>query len=138
MRRYFYGVRVQVLTLDGIPVEFCLVPGSESDVKALYKLPLDVAPESIIYMDAGYTDYGAEDDLFAAEMIRAYVQRKSNSHRKDEPYVNFLKQYMRKEIETDFSQIKAKMLRSIHAVTQEGFLLKVALFVIAFAFEKIA
>jgi hypothetical protein len=138
MRRYFYGVRIQVLTLEGIPVEFCLVPGSEHDVKALGKLPLDVAPESIIYMDAGYTDYQSEDDLFEAEGIFAMVARKSNSTRKDEPYVHFLKQHMRKQIETDFSQIKAKMLRSIHAVTQEGFLLKVALFVIAFAFEKIA
>jgi Transposase DDE domain len=95
MRRYFYGVRVQVLTLNGIPVEFCLVPGSESDVKALGKLPLDVAPESCIYMDAGYTDYFAEDDLFEAEGVYAKVQRKSNSKRKDEPYVNFLKQHMR-------------------------------------------
>lgn len=138
MRRYFYGVRVQVLTLDGIPVEFCLVPGSESDVKALGKLPFDVAPESCIYMDAGYTDYGAEDDLFEAEGVHAKVQRKKGSKRMDEPYVNFLKQHMRKQIETDFSQIKAKMLRSIHAVTQQGFLLKVALFVIAFTFDKIA
>ena len=137
MRRYFYGVRVQVLTLDSIPVEFCLVPGSESDVKALGKLPLEVAPESIIYMDAGYTDYQSEDDLFEAEGILAMVARKSNSKRKDEPYVNFLKQHMRKQIESDFSQIKAKMLRSIHAVTEQGFLLKVALFVIAFAFDKI-
>lgn len=66
------------------------------------------------------------------------VARKSNSTRKYEPYVHFLKQYMRKQIETDFSQIKAKMLRCIHAVTKQGFLLKVALFVIAFAFEQIA
>jgi hypothetical protein len=98
MRRYFYGVRVQVLTLGGIPVEFCLVPGSESDVKALGKLPLDVAPESCIYMDAGYTDYLSEDDLFQAEMIHAMVQRKKNSKRKDEPHVSFVKQYMRKRI----------------------------------------
>lgn len=138
MRRYFYGVRVQVLTLDGIPVEFCLVPGSEHDSQALGKLPFDVAPESCIYMDAGYTDYLSEDDLFEAELVYAKVQRKANSKRKDEPYVNFLKQYMRKQIETDFSKIKAKMLRSIHAVTEEGFLLKVALFVIAFTFDKIA
>ena len=138
MRRFFYGVRVQVLTLDGIPVEFCLVPGSESDVRALAKLPLDVAAESCIYMDAAYTDYLSEDDLFAAEGIHAKVQRKSNSKRRDAPHERFLKEYMRKQIETDFSLIKAKMLRSIHAVTQEGFLLKVALFVIAFTFDKVA
>lgn len=138
MRRYFYGVRVQVMTLDGIPVEFCLVPGSEHDSRALGKLPFDVAPESSIYMDAGYTDYLSEDDLFEAEGIHAKVQRKKNSKRKDEPYEGFLKEHMRKAIESDFSQIKAKMLRCIHAVTQQGFLLKVALFVIAFAFDKIS
>lgn len=138
MRRYFYGVRVQVLTLHGIPVEFCLVPGRENDSQTLGKLPFDVAPESNIYMDAGYTDYLSEDDLFEAEMIHAMVQRKKNSKRKDEPHVRFIKQCMRKGIETTFSELKAKMLRTIHAVTEQGFLLKVALFVIAFSFEKIA
>ena len=138
MHRFFYGVRVQVLTLNGVPVEFCMVPGREHDSQSLGKLPFDVAPESTIYMDAGYTDYLSEDDLFEAAGIIARVQRKSNSKRKDEPYVRFLKEYMRKAIETDFSQIKAKMLRCIHAVTKEGFLLKVALFVIAYAFYKIA
>lgn len=137
MRRYFYGVRVQVLTLQGIPVEFCLVPGSEADVFALNKLPFDVAPESHIYMDSAYSDYLSEDDLFEAEMIHAMVQRKSNYTRKDEPHVSFLKQHMRKQIETTFSQIKAKMLRNIHAVTPQGFLLKVNLFIISFSFEKI-
>jgi hypothetical protein len=138
MRRFFYGVRVQVLTLNGIPVEFCMVPGSEHDSRSLGKLPFDVAPESTIYMDAGYTDYLSEEDLFEAAGIIAKVQRKSNSKRKDAPYERFLKEYMRKAIETDFSQIKAKMLRCIHAVTKEGFLLKVALFVIAYTFDKIA
>ena len=73
MRRYFYGVKVQVLTLHGIPVEFCLVPGSENDTQALGKLPFDLPPESSIYMDAGYTDYLSEDDLFQAEMIHVIV-----------------------------------------------------------------
>ena len=54
-------------------------------------------------------------------VLYATVQRKSNSKRKDEPYINFLKEHMRKEIETDFSQIKVKMLRNIHAVTQPDF-----------------
>ncbi len=71
-------------------------------------------------------------------MVYARVQRKKNSKRKDEPHVHFIKQYMRKQIETTFSELKAKMLRHIHAVTKQGFLLKVALFVIAFSFEKLA
>ncbi len=44
MRRYFYGVKVQVLTTaDGLPVECCFVPGSEQDVNAQGKLLLEVA-----------------------------------------------------------------------------------------------
>lgn len=136
MRRYFYGVRVQLLTLGGVPVEFCLVPGRENDCLALGKLPFQVAPESSIYMDAGYTDYGAEDDAWEAEAIRLMVARKCNSKRKDEPHIGFLKGAMRKQVETVISELKAKMLRNIHAVTQEGFVLKVNLFVIAFAFDK--
>ncbi|MDQ3844543.1 MAG: hypothetical protein M3342_11100 [Bacteroidota bacterium] len=138
MHRYFYGVRVQGLTPEDIAVEFCLVLGSESDVRAWGKLPLDVAPQSCLYRDAGYTDYLSEEDLFEAEMIDARVQRKANSKRKDEPHEDFLKEHMGKEIETDFSQIKAKMLRSIHALTQQGFLLKVTRFGIAYSFHKMA
>jgi IS5 family transposase len=137
MSRYFYGVRVQVLTLEGIPVEFCIVPGSENDSVSLRKLPLQVSPESAIYMDAGYTDYRAEDDAWDGEQIRLMVARRGNSRRCDEPHVRFIKSTVRKHIETTISMIKAKMLRSIHAVTQQGFLIKVALFVIAFAFDKI-
>ena len=82
MHRFFYGVRVQLLPLNGIPVECCLVPGSEHDSRSLGKLPFDVAAESTIYMDAGYTDYLSEDDRFEAAGIYARVQRKSNSKRK--------------------------------------------------------
>jgi hypothetical protein len=137
MARYFYGVRVQVLTFKGIPVEFCLVPGRENDSQALGKLPLQVAPESCIYMDAGYTDYRAEDLMFEQELVRLMIGRKANSTRKDEPHIRYLKDRMRKNIETCFSELKAKMLKKVHAVTQQGFLIKVALFVIAFAFAKV-
>jgi hypothetical protein len=138
MSRYFYGVRVQILTLNGLPVEFCMVPGRENDSVSLRKMPFQVAPQSSIYMDAGYTDYRSEDDALNAEMIRLMVARKANSKRPDEPHVRFLKSTLRKQIETTISKIKGKMLRSIHAVTTEGFLIKVALFVIAFTFDHLA
>lgn len=139
MRRYFYGVKVQVLTTaSGIPVEFSFVPGRESDVQALKKLPLSVAAESRIYGDAAYTDYTIEDDMKEADLIELMIQRKSNAKRKDEPYIRFLKEQVRKGIETSFSQIKALFLRTIHAVTFKGFLLKISLFIIAFSLDKLA
>lgn len=139
MRRYFYGVKVQVLTtaLQGIPVEFCFVPGSESDVQALKKLPMTVAPESNIYGDSAYTDYTIEDDMKEADFIRLMIQRKSNSKRKDEPWVRFLKEQMRKGIETTFSSVKGLFLRKIHAVTFKGFLLKILMFIVGYTFNKL-
>jgi len=138
MRRYFYGVKVQVLTLKGIPVEFCITPGSQNDVKALHKLPLSVPPESTIYADTAYTDFQTEDDAFDAEGIHLAVQRSSRvKNRKDTPWAAWLKQQMRKGIETTFSMIKAKMLRTIHAVTQNGFCIKIALFIISYTFENL-
>ena len=139
MRRYFYGVKVQVLTTEkGIPVEFSFVPGSESDVQALKKLPLSVAPESNIYGDSDYTDYTIEEDARLGDEINLMIQRKSNSKRKDEPWIRFLKEYSRKRIETSFSEIKNLFLRKIHAVTFKGFLLKILMFIVAFTFNKLA
>jgi hypothetical protein len=138
MRRYFYGVKVQVLINEqGIPVEFCFVPGCESDVQALKKLPLAVAAESSIYGDAAYTDYQIEDDMWEAELIKLMIQRKSNSKRKDDPWIRFIKEYMRKGIETTFSEMKALFLRKIHAVTFKGFLIKLVMFILAFTLNKL-
>jgi hypothetical protein len=138
MRRYFYGVKVQVLVnRQGIPVEFGFVPGCESDVQALKKLPLAVAAESKIYGDAAYTDYQTEDDMREIELIELMIQRKRNSLRPDEPWIRFIKEQMRKGIETCFSEIKALFLRKIHAVTFKGFLLKLVMFILAFTLNKI-
>ena len=138
MHRYFYGVKVQVLVnTQGIPVEFCFVLCCESDVQALKKLPLSVAAESKIYGDAAYTDYQIEDDMKEADLIALMIQRKSNSKRKDEPYIRFIKEYMRKGIETAFSEIKALFLKKIHAVTFKGFIIKLIMFILAFPLNKL-
>jgi Transposase DDE domain len=138
MRQYFYGVKVQVLTTDqGVPVEFCFMPGSVHDVCALYELPLQVAPESNIFGDAAYTNYEVEDMMMDASGIQLMIQRKSNSKRPDQPWINFLKLHMRKRIETTFSTIKNLFPKKIHAVTKAGFLIKILLFVTAAAFEMI-
>lgn len=138
MRRYFYGVKVQVLVnAKGIPVEFGFVPGCESDVQALKKLPLAVAAESKIYGDSAYTDYGAEDDMWEGDLVKLMIQRKKNSLRPDKPWTRFIKEQMRKGIETSFSEIKALFLRKIHAVTFKGFLIKIVMFIVAFTLNKL-
>jgi len=129
-KRYFYGIRVQLLTTkDGIPVEFALLPGAAHDVRGLNALPLALRPGDEIYADAAYTDYHAEADLFDTQAIRLQVARKRNSTRPDSPALTYVKQALRHPIETVFSQLTRHFPKSIHAVTMDGFLLKVSTFI---------
>lgn len=95
-KRYFYGIRVQLLTTKtGIPVEFVFLPGSANDVRALNALPMNLPPNSEIYTDAAYTDYTTEDDLEQSSQISLQVMRKNNSKRKDPPWIQYIKQSTR-------------------------------------------
>ena len=104
---------------------------------ALHQLPLDVATESVIYGDSAFTDYDLEDIAMDAEAIGLMIQRKYNSKRPDAPWIRFIKEQMRKRIETCVSCIKNFFPRNIHAVTDKGLLLKVVLFIVAYTFEKL-
>jgi hypothetical protein len=136
-KRYFYGIRVHVITTkSGIPVEMAVLPGEANDVRGLASLPLNFPAGSQIYTDAGYTDYQSEDDLKAIEQIDLQVMRKHNSTRKDPAWVAYVKQKTRHYIETIFSQIVSLFPKSIHAVTYAGFVLKVEMFIWSFTLEK--
>ena len=136
-RRYFYGVRVQVVaTGEGVPVEFAFLPGAASDVRGLGVLPLSLPSGGELFMDSGYTDYAAEDAAREQDGVSFAVQRRRNSRRWDEPWRAYYKQLMRKRIETAFSRLTAMFPKHIHATSFRGFLLKVSWFVIAFALDK--
>jgi hypothetical protein len=136
-KRYFYGVRVQLLTTkNGIPVEFAFLPGSASDVRALNALPLNLPPGSEVYGDSAYTDYRVEDDLKQTSQISLKVMRKKNSKRQDPPWNQYIKQHTRHYIETVFSGITSFFPKSIHAVTYQGFLLKLQAFIFSFTLRQ--
>ena len=133
-KRYFYGVNVHLLvTKDGHPVEFFLTHGGLGDVDALTCYACDVPAGSIIYADRAYNDYEIEDLLQEAEHIALVPMRKKNSKRALPPYVSFVQHYYRKMIATVGSLIEQTLPKSIHAVTPQGFDLKVVLFVVAYS-----
>lgn len=133
-KRYFYGVKVHMLvTVDGKPIEFILSHGACSDITAFKDLDLDLPEGSVIYGDKGYTDY-EEEDFLAESGINLKSQRKENSKRKHSGCMNFLINHQRKMVETAFSGIARLFPKHIHAVTSQGFELKVALFACAPAF----
>lgn len=136
-RVFSYGFSVQVIaTVDGIPVEFAFLPGSIYDSKAMKTMYFNLPEGSVVYGDSGYTDYTFEDQIKETEDISLMIARKSNSKRKHEPWQEYLITTCRKGIECVFSQITALFPKRIHAVTTEGFFLKLAIFIMAYTFQK--
>jgi DDE family transposase len=135
-KRYFYGLKLHLMvTKDGQPVECFLTPGSFSDVRALKTFQFDVPNGSYVYADKAYNDYELEDVLVEAADIHLSPIRKKNSTRAVPPYITYVQHYHRKMIETVGSLIERMLPKTIHAVTAEGFELKVFLFVLAHSFN---
>jgi Transposase DDE domain len=131
-KRYFYGLKIHLMvTQDGQPVECFLTPGGFGDVDALKYYAYELPDGSIIYADKAYNDYEIEDLLKEVEHMQLLPIRKKNSKRALPPYISFVQSYHRKRVETAGSLIAQLLPKSIHAVTPQGFELKVALFVIA-------
>jgi len=136
-RRFFYGVRVQILaTSDGIPLEFCILPGSCADLQGLAELALDLPDMAELFVDAGYNFYEWEDYLREIENLKLQVPRKANSKRGREPWLEIYKSLMRKYIETTIGEISKMFPKKIHATNLNGFLLKIALFLFAYQIDK--
>jgi len=130
-KRYFYGVRIHILvTEQGEPVEFFLMPGAFSDTSALRLYDFDLPEKSWITGDKAYNDYTIEDVMRKAG-LELLPLRKKNSLRAVPPYMFYLQSTVRKIVETTGSLIERLLPKSIHAVTAKGFELKVALFVLA-------
>lgn len=137
MRNYFFGVKVQLLTTkDGIPIAFHFTPGKTGDAKAIGKMIDKLPPESSIYGDSAYTDYGLEDAALKRKCVLLKIQRKSNAKRIDTIEQKNEKLRMRKRVETTISDIKKMFPRTIHAVTLKGFLIKLTLFVFGLQLNK--
>jgi hypothetical protein len=129
--RYIFGFKLHVLaTVKREPVEFMLEPASFHDMRVFKKFTLNLAPRAIIYGDLGYTDYKHEKRLKNERRIVLAVPRKRNAKA---PMLKIYNGRMRKRIETMFSDITKLFPKSIHAVTRQGFVLKVLCFILAYS-----
>ena len=87
----------------------------------------------MILADRAYTDYQFEDDLYAGASIQLWLLRKRNSKRPLAAFVDDLQRKMQKVIQTSFSVTRQIMPGKIHAMTAQGFELKVVLLVLAYS-----
>jgi len=138
-RRYFYGIRVHmIVTASGEPVELLFAPGAESDLTVLKQHRFDLPEGSVCYGDKIYNDYKYEDLLREIAGITLKPIRKKNSKRAEGDFIaRRAISYTRKKIETAFSSITGLFPKKIHAVTSEGFALKVMSFILVFAIQSL-
>jgi len=74
-----------IVTVEGLPVECCILPGSLSDIQGLAELPLSLPAGAEVAADAAYTFYEWEDHLVEQDRVHLLVARKANSKRRDTP-----------------------------------------------------
>lgn len=136
-KRYFYGLKLHLLvTARAEPVEFFLTPGSCADIAGLDYFDFDLPDQSKIIGDKAYNDYELEDVLKEAGLQLLPI-RKANSRRPLPLWWRYLQAHWRKAVETAGSLLERLLPKHIHAVTAQGFELKVVLFVVAFSFHRL-
>lgn len=123
-----------MVTEQGQPVEFFLMPGSWSDSKALKMYHYDLPEGALVTGDKAYNDYALEDLMDGAGRELRPL-RKKNSKRPFPAWVTYRLSCYRKAIDTTGSSIESLLPKHIHAVTARGFELKLALFVLATSFN---
>jgi hypothetical protein len=94
----------------------------EKDFISLYNHPI-LKRACQQYRIKNITDYDMEE-MLADNGIRLWAPRKSNSKRLHNPCREYLISRQRKRVETAFSVIAKLLPKTIHAVTAEGFIIK--------------
>ena len=137
-REYFYGYKIHLITNEfGVPVDMYVVKGSYLDATALQSFSINLPPQSTLIADSGYTDYLLEDNYKEFEQIELAIVRRKKSLRGDDLYTRLFKKVKRHQIESTFSAITRTFSNKIHAINKQGFVLKIALCVIAYTCKLI-
>jgi hypothetical protein len=137
-KKYYYGFKLHMITTaNGQPVEFIITPASQADITAFKSMDIELRAGSRIFGDKAYTDYKFEDYLLEIENIVCLPERKSNAKKQNSNCLEFIRSKLRKRIETSFSELTRLLPRKIDAVTANGFLLKLVIFVFSFALQKL-
>ena len=140
-RKYFCGIRAHMIVSvsRGEPVELLFRPGSESDVKVLWEMDLELPAGSLLYADGAYTCFDLEDILEEDEMIDLLPKRGRSIQRRLRPQEDETRISSRRQIvETAFSCITDLFPRNIRARTEAGFMIKLMSAVLAYSFSFVS
>jgi hypothetical protein len=124
-REKFFGWRLHlVVTPDGIPVSFDLLPASYHDLTPVHELMERLPTGACVYADKGYNSADDEAWIAGESGIRLIPRRRDNMAANTLGEWFGLRRY-RGRVETVNSQLEAWGAQRLHARTHEGWLCKV-------------
>ena len=121
----FFGWRLHlVVTPDGIPVSFDLLPASYHDLTPVHELMERLPSGATVYADKGYNSAADEAWIEGETGIRLIPRRRANMTPNTLVETFGLQRY-RGRVETVNSQLAAWGAQRLHARTHEGWLCKI-------------
>lgn len=136
-RRYYFGIKIQLITThEGVPVHYLITYGCVHDNKAMQAMLFHLPAESRLIGDSAYTNRAFAQKLANAHHVCLQTPDKTNTLKRNSPELENEIAAKRKCIESVWSAIKSLFPKKIHAVTCEGFLLKVECFLLVFQLRK--
>jgi IS5 family transposase len=120
-----FGWRLHlVITAEGIPVSFDLLPASYHDLTPVHELMERLPSGACVYADKGYNSAEDEAWIEGETGIRIVPRRRENMAPNTLAETFALQRY-RGRVETVHSQLEAWGVQRLHARTHEGWLCKV-------------
>jgi hypothetical protein len=103
---HYWGYKLVVLiTADGIPVSFELVPANTDERDAAEEVLPAANPGSIALGDKGFIDEDRQENWEKCYGVSVYTFKRKNQHKQNSPYIQQLLQENREQIETAFSSM---------------------------------
>ena len=140
-REHYYGLKLNAISnCLNLPREYSIHCARTGDLDCMKALNLNLPSHSELLGDKAYNDEGFESDLknnpeynFKFSPIR---KRNTKQMYHSGYYQELTNRILRRPVETFFSQIE-KLTKNIHAITINGFVIKVHLSVLAYSFGEL-
>jgi hypothetical protein len=135
---HYWGYKLVVLiTADGIPVSFELVPANTDERDAAEEVLPAANPGSIALGDKGFIDEDRQENWEKCYGVSVYTFKRKNQHKQNSPYIQQLLQENREQIETAFSSMdRVEGLENQCAKTVLGLVARTIAKITAYTFRK--
>lgn len=135
---HYWGYKcVMLVTADGIPVAFELVPANTDERDAAEEVLPAANPGSVVLGDKGFIDEERQESWKERYGVPVYTFKKKNQHKKNSLAVQQLLKENREQVETTFSSIdRVESLENQGAKTVLGLVSRTIAKVTAYTFRK--